>query len=46
MNEVIRWIMTPIELVMFIVFLVILSVGGFVVAPYTFIKYGVFGVEE
>ena len=42
MNELVRWIMTPIEVVMFVVFLTMLCVGGFGVAPYYIVRYGIF----
>jgi hypothetical protein len=40
MNEVIRWIMTPLEVISFVFFLMMLMVGGFVVLPYYVVRYG------
>jgi hypothetical protein len=40
MNEIVRWIMTPLEVLSFVFFLTMLMVGGFVVLPYYFIRYG------
>ena len=40
MNEIVRWIMTPLEVISFVFFLTMLMVGGFVVLPYYFIRYG------
>jgi len=42
MNELIRWIMTPLEVLSFVFFLTMLMVGGFVVLPYYIIRYGIY----
>jgi hypothetical protein len=42
MNEIVRWIMTPLEVLSFVFFLTMLMVGGFVVLPYYFIRYGIY----
>ena len=38
MNELLKWILTPIEVVVFVVFISILCISGFVVIPYYFLK--------